>query len=59
MGRMKTRPEQLTKKGANPHDHSGHAAGVCPKCRADVPAKPGFRTSSLKCPKCGSAPRKR
>jgi predicted RNA-binding Zn-ribbon protein involved in translation (DUF1610 family) len=31
------------------------AAGHCPKCSAEVPAKPGFRFSALKCPKCGAA----
>lgn len=33
------------------------ASGVmrCPTCKADVPPKPGFRMSSLKCPKCGAA----
>ncbi|MBI3299430.1 MAG: hypothetical protein HYZ75_14785 [Elusimicrobia bacterium] len=28
--------------------------GVCPACKATVPAKAGFRFSSLKCPKCGA-----
>lgn len=28
-------------------------AGVCSKCKTEVPLKPGFRVSSLKCPKCG------
>lgn len=28
-------------------------AGVCPACNAEVPQKPGFRFSALKCPKCG------
>lgn len=31
------------------------AAGRCPKCDAEVPSKPGFRFSALKCPKCGAA----
>ena len=31
------------------------AAGHCHKCKAEVPAKPGFRFSALKCPKCGAA----
>ena len=31
------------------------AAGHCPACKAEVPAKPGFRFSALKCPKCGAA----
>jgi hypothetical protein len=30
-------------------------AGKCPACGADIPAKPGFRFSALKCPKCGAA----
>ena len=29
--------------------------GRCPACDAEVPSKRGFRTSSLKCPKCGTA----
>jgi hypothetical protein len=31
------------------------AAGHCHKCKAEVPARPGFRFSALKCPKCGAA----
>ncbi|MFI5344838.1 MAG: hypothetical protein ACHQ51_00540 [Elusimicrobiota bacterium] len=31
------------------------ASGVCPACKAEVPAKPGFRLSTLKCPSCGAA----
>ena len=31
------------------------APGRCPACGAEVPAKPGFRFSALKCPKCGAA----
>ena len=27
--------------------------GICAKCKTPVPAKAGFRLSSLKCPKCG------
>jgi hypothetical protein len=30
-------------------------AGHCPACRAEVPFKPGFRFSALKCPKCGAS----
>ena len=30
-------------------------AGVCPACKAEVPLKPGFRFSALKCPKCGAS----
>lgn len=37
---------------SNVHDKSGKAAVVCPKCKEPIPAKPGFRPSSLKCPKC-------
>ncbi len=35
--------------GRNPKNQ----VGVCPACNAEVPHKPGFRFSSLKCPKCG------
>ncbi|MBU0952272.1 MAG: hypothetical protein KKH91_05560 [Elusimicrobia bacterium] len=28
-------------------------AGICSSCQTPVPSKPGFRPSSLKCPKCG------
>ena len=31
------------------------APGHCPACKTEVPAKPGFRFSALKCPKCGAA----
>jgi hypothetical protein len=34
---------------------SAGAPGRCHACKAEVPAKPGFRFSSLKCPKCGAA----
>ena len=27
---------------------------ICPACKTEVPPKPGFRLSSLTCPKCGS-----
>lgn len=30
-------------------------AGICPACKAEVPPKPGFRFSALKCPQCGAA----
>lgn len=52
---MKPRYEKFATKGRNPHDSTGAPAGVCPKCQAEVPPKPGFRVSSLKCPKCGAA----
>ena len=32
-----------------------NSAGLCPICKAEVPPKPGFRFSSLKCPKCGAS----
>jgi hypothetical protein len=35
--------------------NSAGAPGHCPACKAEVPAKPGFRFSALKCPKCGAA----
>ena len=28
---------------------------LCPSCKTEVPPKPGFRPSSVKCPKCGTA----
>ncbi len=31
-----------------------NVAGICPACKAEVPPKPGFRLSSLKCPKCST-----
>ncbi|MCX5779196.1 MAG: hypothetical protein NTU66_08295 [Elusimicrobia bacterium] len=47
-------------QGGAKHDetqpvHGQHAvsAGVCASCNTAVPPKPGFRISSLKCPKCG------
>ncbi len=38
----------------SPLPKSGGGAPHCPACKAEVPAKPGFRLSSLKCPKCGA-----
>lgn len=44
------------RKGRGFGSGSGAAiAGHCPACKAEVPAKPGFRFSTLKCPKCGAA----
>jgi hypothetical protein len=36
---------------------SKHNSGVviCPACKAEVPLKPGFRLSALKCPKCNAS----
>lgn len=31
------------------------SSGLCPACKAEVPPKPGFRFSALKCPKCGTS----
>ncbi|OGS02747.1 MAG: hypothetical protein A2339_00345 [Elusimicrobia bacterium RIFOXYB12_FULL_50_12] len=28
---------------------------ICPACKTEVPPKPGFRLSSIKCPKCGAS----
>lgn len=49
------------KKGDNPHeDLHGKVRlmggmGHCPACKTEVPPKPGFRFSALKCPKCGTS----
>jgi hypothetical protein len=43
------------KEPVNTHGKSGSGSGVCPACKAEVPLKPGFRFSSLKCPACGAA----
>ncbi len=43
------------KDPGNFHEKSKSAAGHCPGCGAEVPPKPGFRFSALKCPKCGMA----
>ena len=40
---------------ANMHAKQKEGGGHCPSCNAEVPPKPGFRFSSLKCPKCGTA----
>jgi hypothetical protein len=38
----------------NPDAHSLKTgiAGICSSCKTEVPSKPGFRPSTLKCPKC-------
>lgn len=38
---------------SNPHNKTG--ATICPACKAEVPLKPGFRLSAIKCPKCGTS----
>jgi hypothetical protein len=35
------------------HANTKDIAGICSACKTEVPLKPGFRPSSLKCPKCG------
>lgn len=40
--------------GARKTGGDARAAGACPKCKTEVPAKPGFRYATLKCPKCGT-----
>ncbi|OGR82117.1 MAG: hypothetical protein A2901_07630 [Elusimicrobia bacterium RIFCSPLOWO2_01_FULL_54_10] len=40
---------------ANVRLNQKNSAGTCPSCKAEVPSKPGFRFSSLKCPSCGAA----
>lgn len=37
------------------HGKASSNACICPDCKTEVPAKPGFRFSSLKCPKCGKS----
>jgi predicted RNA-binding Zn-ribbon protein involved in translation (DUF1610 family) len=37
---------------------SGSNVLHCPACNAEVPPKPGFRPSALKCPQCGAAMKK-
>jgi len=39
----------------NPNSNQKNSTCFCPSCKAEVPSKPGFRLSSLKCPKCGSS----
>lgn len=51
---MNQRFEPFPKVGSNRYDTSGRKGVVCKKCRTEVPAKPGFRLSSLKCPGCGA-----
>ena len=55
---MKARDgDTQTKKGPQAGAiKTGGAAGSgrCPSCDTVVPAKPGFRLSTLKCPKCGA-----
>mgnify|MGYP001562458427 CR=1 FL=1 len=43
---------------ANVQGRQQNPAGTCPACNAEVPHKPGFRFSALKCPKCGASMQK-
>jgi hypothetical protein len=59
---MKPRDGDDTVQDSKNIGRKGHGAGAkappaghCPACNAEVPAKPGFRPSALKCPKCGAA----
>ena len=40
---------------ANIHGQTKKPVVFCPACKAEVPPKPGFRFSMIKCPKCGAA----
>lgn len=40
---------------ANIHGKPKSGVAHCPSCKAEVPPKPGFRFSALKCPKCGAS----
>lgn len=42
-------------KDAGHFDPHGAGGPLCPQCKTPVPPKPGFRPSSLKCPKCGAS----
>ncbi len=39
---------------ANVNSKTENIAGICSACQTEVPLKPGFRVSSLKCPNCGT-----
>ncbi|OGH61340.1 MAG: hypothetical protein A3G34_04950 [Candidatus Lindowbacteria bacterium RIFCSPLOWO2_12_FULL_62_27] len=41
----------------NIHGNPQNPTGICTACGAEVPHKPGFRFSALKCPKCGASMR--
>ncbi|MDD5258383.1 MAG: hypothetical protein PHD29_00225 [bacterium] len=43
---------KVTDEG-NVNTKTAKIAGICSACQTEVPLKPGFRVSSLKCPKCG------
>lgn len=52
---VKTEGQQGIKTNDGLILNRANGGGVCPKCKAEVPPKPGFRFSSLKCPKCGAS----
>ncbi|MBI3550035.1 MAG: hypothetical protein HY078_13435 [Elusimicrobia bacterium] len=56
---MKDRHAKDFAQKRNPHDNAGSPERACPKCAEKFPPKPGFRFTSLKCPKCGAALGKR
>jgi hypothetical protein len=42
-------------EGSAARTSSSNIAGICASCKTEVPMKPGFRPSSLRCPKCGKS----
>ena len=38
--------------GQNLNAQTTGIVGICSACKTEIPSKPGFRPSSLKCPKC-------
>ncbi len=44
-----------SKDTLNANGKKADGSGTCPACKAEVPFKPGFRFSSLECPKCGAS----
>ncbi|HAZ07487.1 MAG TPA: hypothetical protein DCZ01_02940 [Elusimicrobia bacterium] len=42
------------RNAASAQVRSTKVVGHCPSCRTEVPPKPGFRFSALKCPNCGA-----
>ena len=52
---VKTYGNSTTKvsEDSSVNSKSENIAGTCSACQTEVPLKPGFRVSSLKCPKCG------
>lgn len=45
----------ISSAGAGAQLRAGGGMLHCPSCKTEVPPKPGFRPSALKCPKCGAA----